>query len=234
MPVETPVPAIDTTTRAATADRAGSGATGDVLISVQDVVKHFEIRGGLLGISKIGAVRAVDGVSFEVRKGETLGLVGESGCGKTTLGKVILRLVEPTSGSVRFKGETIFDLPPAGTKGQGPDRVRLEDEEGPPRHAGRVPGPLRQPEPADVRRRDRRRGPDGPRPQGQGQARGRSSASCSARSASTRATSIATRTSSPAASASASASPGRSRSTRTSSSATSRCPPWTCRSRARS
>jgi oligopeptide transport system ATP-binding protein len=111
---------IDPTVRAATADRAGSGATGDILVSVRDVVKHFEIRGGMLGVTKIGAVRAVDGVSFDVRRGETLGLVGESGCGKTTLGKVILRLIEPTSGSVTFKGETIFDIPPAGTKGVKP------------------------------------------------------------------------------------------------------------------
>ena len=109
---------VDPTVRAATAERAGSGASGDVLVSVKDVVKHFEIRGGLLGVTKVGAVRAVDGVSFDVRRGETLGLVGESGCGKTTLGKVILRLLPPTSGSVQFKGETIFDIPAQGTKGK--------------------------------------------------------------------------------------------------------------------
>ncbi len=82
----------------------------DELISVENLVKHFEIRGGLLGIRKIGAVRAVDGVSFTVRRGETLGLVGESGCGKTTLGKVILRLIPATSGEVRVKGQPIFNL----------------------------------------------------------------------------------------------------------------------------
>jgi peptide/nickel transport system ATP-binding protein/oligopeptide transport system ATP-binding protein len=84
--------------------------SADELISVENLVKHFEIRGGLLGFRRIGAVRAVDGVSFTVRRGETLGLVGESGCGKTTLGKVILRLIPATSGEVRVKGQPIFNL----------------------------------------------------------------------------------------------------------------------------
>jgi peptide/nickel transport system ATP-binding protein/oligopeptide transport system ATP-binding protein len=88
-----------------------AGPSDDVLVSVENVVKHFDIKGGLLGSSKIGAVRAVDGVTFDVRRGETLGLVGESGCGKTTLGKVILRLLPPTSGRVTFDGEVIFDVP---------------------------------------------------------------------------------------------------------------------------
>lgn len=96
-------------------DRNGSDE-GDVLVSVRDLVKHFEVRGGVLGVSRIGAVRAVDGVSFDIRRGETLGLVGESGCGKTTLGKVILRLLEPTSGTVTFKGQQLFDVPPAGDR----------------------------------------------------------------------------------------------------------------------
>ena len=104
---------IDTTTPAAAVPRAGGG---EVLLRVDNLVKHFEIRGGLLGISKIGAVRAVDGVSFTVRRGETLGLVGESGCGKTTLGKVILRLLPPTSGRVELKGKVLFDVPAAGEK----------------------------------------------------------------------------------------------------------------------
>ncbi len=86
-------------------------APGGPLLEVVDVVKHFEIRGGLLGIARIGAVRAVDGVSFTVRRGETLGLVGESGCGKTTLGKVILRLLPPTSGKVTINGKVLFDVP---------------------------------------------------------------------------------------------------------------------------
>ena len=89
---------------------ARGGTAGAPLLEVTDVVKHFDIRGGLLGISKLGAVRAVDGVSFSVQEGETLGLVGESGCGKTTLGKVILRLIPPTAGSVAFEGKSLFDL----------------------------------------------------------------------------------------------------------------------------
>ena len=91
-------------------DKAVTSDKTETLVEVQDLVKHFEIRGGLLGFRKIGAVRAVDGVSFSVRKGETLGLVGESGCGKTTLGKVILRLIPATSGSVTIDGRSIFGL----------------------------------------------------------------------------------------------------------------------------
>jgi oligopeptide/dipeptide ABC transporter ATP-binding protein len=90
---------------------AGPAAAGGTLLEVRDLVKHFDIRGGLLGVSRIGSVRAVDGVSFSVRRGETLGLVGESGCGKTTLGKVVLSLIPATSGSVAVNGKTVFDIP---------------------------------------------------------------------------------------------------------------------------
>ncbi len=94
----------------------GSGAkdrgpsSDSVLVRVEHIVKYFDIRGGLLGISKLGAVRAVDDVSFEVRRGETLGLVGESGCGKTTLGKVLLRLIPATSGQVYVNDKPFFNL----------------------------------------------------------------------------------------------------------------------------
>ncbi len=82
---------------------------GDVLLEVQNLVKHFPVRGGLL--QRVQAwLRAVDDVSFFVRRGETLGLVGESGCGKTTLGRTVLRLIEPTGGQVFFEGQDVANM----------------------------------------------------------------------------------------------------------------------------
>ena len=81
-------------------------AHSSTLVEVRDLVKHFDIKGGILQ-RRIGVVQAVDGVSFEIRRGETLGLVGESGCRKTTVGRLILRLIEPTSGSIMFDGVDI-------------------------------------------------------------------------------------------------------------------------------
>jgi oligopeptide transport system ATP-binding protein len=84
----------------------------DVLLEVTDLVKHYPVSAGFLG-RQVGLVRAVDGVSFTIRRGETLGLVGESGCGKTTTGRCILQLERPTSGSVRFEGQELTTLSPA-------------------------------------------------------------------------------------------------------------------------
>jgi oligopeptide transport system ATP-binding protein len=82
----------------------------DILLDVKDLVKHFPVQQGVLA-SRLGKkVRAVDGVSFTVRKGETLGLVGESGSGKSTAGRAIMRLLEPTSGSVTFDGIDVLKL----------------------------------------------------------------------------------------------------------------------------
>ncbi|HOT91210.1 MAG TPA: dipeptide ABC transporter ATP-binding protein [Anaerolineae bacterium] len=83
--------------------------TGDDLIVVKDLVKYFPVRGGFL--QRVRAyVKAVDGVSFTIKRGETLGLVGESGCGKTTVGRTILRLIPPTRGHVYFEGKDVFAL----------------------------------------------------------------------------------------------------------------------------
>jgi oligopeptide transport system ATP-binding protein len=84
----------------------------ETLLRVTDLVKHFPVTGGLLS-RQTGTVRAVDGVSFELSRGETLGLVGESGCGKTTTGRCILQLERPTSGSIRFEGQELTTLPHA-------------------------------------------------------------------------------------------------------------------------
>ncbi|TAJ33603.1 MAG: ATP-binding cassette domain-containing protein [Reyranella sp.] len=81
------------------------------VLKVEGLVKHFPIHGGFLQ-RQVGAVRAVDGVSFSIRRGETLGLVGESGCGKSTIGKVVLKLIEPTAGSIALAGEDITHLKP--------------------------------------------------------------------------------------------------------------------------
>jgi oligopeptide transport system ATP-binding protein len=82
---------------------------GDTLLEVKNLKKHFPIKGGVFS-KTIGHVYAVDGVSFTLQSGETLGLVGESGCGKSTTGRTILRLIEPTEGSVVFEGQEITDL----------------------------------------------------------------------------------------------------------------------------
>jgi oligopeptide/dipeptide ABC transporter ATP-binding protein len=80
------------------------------LIEVRDLVKHFPIRKGVVFQRQVGAVRAVDGVSFDINEGETLGIVGESGCGKSTTARLITRLLEPTSGSILYEGRDISHL----------------------------------------------------------------------------------------------------------------------------
>jgi oligopeptide/dipeptide ABC transporter ATP-binding protein len=93
----------------ATAGNDGVGI-GDRLIEVRDLVKHFPLTKGILMRKQIGAVQAVDGLSFDVFRGETLGLVGESGCGKSTTARLVTRLLEPTSGTIVYRGRDIAHM----------------------------------------------------------------------------------------------------------------------------
>ena len=81
----------------------------EIVVDVQNLKKYFPIKSGILQRT-VGHVRAVDGVSLQIKKGETFGLVGESGCGKSTLGRTILRLIEPTEGSVKINGKDMSGL----------------------------------------------------------------------------------------------------------------------------
>jgi len=91
----------------APASNDGGGPKGDILLEVKNLKMYFPINAGLLIQKRVGDVKAVDDVSFFINRGETLGLVGESGCGKTTVGRTILQLYEPTGGEVIFEGEDI-------------------------------------------------------------------------------------------------------------------------------
>src|SRR5258708_23315021 len=95
---------------------APSAAPGEALVEVRDLAKHFPITKGILFARQVGAVKAVDGVSFDVRRGETLGLVGETGCGKSTTARLVLRLLAPTAGQGRFDGQDITHLRGAALK----------------------------------------------------------------------------------------------------------------------
>ena len=84
-------------------------SSSETLLRIENLTKRFSVTGGVFA-REIAKVHAVDGVSFEIRKGETLGLVGESGCGKSTTGRCILRLIEPTSGQIRFEDKDVMAL----------------------------------------------------------------------------------------------------------------------------
>src|SRR3954452_14852738 len=89
---------------------AKSNGAGESLLTVNNLVMHFPLTRGIIFQKKVGAVQAVDGISFDVKPGETLGLVGESGCGKSTTGRAILQLYKPTDGEVIFKGKDLTKL----------------------------------------------------------------------------------------------------------------------------
>ncbi|MGW2587951.1 ATP-binding cassette domain-containing protein, partial [Streptomyces virginiae] len=80
------------------------------LLEVKDLVKHYPLTRGIVFRKQVGAVKAVDGVSFDLRAGETLGIVGESGCGKSTVAKMLVNLERPTAGAISYKGEDITKL----------------------------------------------------------------------------------------------------------------------------
>ena len=115
----------------------------DNIVEVRDLVKEFPITGSYLARRRqLGAVHAVDGISFDVKRGETFGLVGESGCGKSTTARLLLRLLEPTSGSITFDGKEIATL--KAERGQAAA----------PRDADDLPGPVLVAEPAADGRHD--------------------------------------------------------------------------------
>ena len=190
------------------------------LLEVRNLVKEFGRSRGLF--RKGSVVRAVDDVSFPIEEGETFGLVGESGSGKTTTGRCILRLIEPTSGEVRFNGEDVLAL------------LTHAPARGAPRHADRVSGSVLVAQSAHARRHDRRGAAHHPPHRLEGRAAARASPSCSSSSASIRPSSTRYPHSSAAASGSASAWRARSRSTRRSSSPTNRSRRSTSRCRRRS
>ncbi|MFR9788930.1 dipeptide ABC transporter ATP-binding protein [Streptomyces sp. MB22_4] len=99
----------DPAAKAAVPEQASAPDEREVLLKVENLTKHFPIKKGILR-RQVGAVKAVDGIDFEVRKGETLGVVGESGCGKSTMGRVITRLQDPTGGKITFEGRDITRL----------------------------------------------------------------------------------------------------------------------------
>ena len=144
-------PSHDPPIRAETPARGAATTTAEPLVEVRDLVKHFPITQGVIFQRQIGAVKAVDGVSFDVLRGETLGIVGETGCGKSTTARLLVRLLDPTSGEVRVRG-------------RGHRQAQGRRAEGAaPRGADDLPGPVLVAEPAQDGRLDHLRSVRDPR-----------------------------------------------------------------------
>ena len=126
--------------------RTRRSASGEPLLRVEGLVKHFPLTQGIVFKKTVGQVRAVDGVNFTLGRGETLGLVGESGCGKSTVSKLLMTLEKPTAGSVVLQGRGHRE------RSSGRELRRL-----PPQHPDHLPGPLQLAEPAHDGRRHRGR-----------------------------------------------------------------------------
>src|SRR3989304_1285843 len=135
-----------------------NGSRDDVLVRVEDVKMYFPITAGVIFERTVANIKAVDGVSFDIHRGETLGLVGESGSGKTTIGRCILLLYKPTAGRIFFEGSDLTRL----RAGQG-RRTRPP----PPPRAFSFPAPLPPPPPREPRGQPQR-GAAGDPPVGQG------------------------------------------------------------------
>ena len=121
-------------------EAAGAPATvnGSALVELDDLRVWFPIKSGVFLDRHVGDVKAVDGVTLTIKRGETLGLVGESGCGKSTVGRAMLRLYRPTSGRITFDGRDITNA------------FGLGDAASAPAHADGVPGPVRLAQPATL------------------------------------------------------------------------------------
>ena len=107
-----------------TADTPTTSGNGTTCSRSRNLVKHFPITQGIIFQRQVGAVKAVDDISFDVKRGETLGIVGETGCGKSTTARLLVRLLDPTSGQIMFEGQDIASAQKDDAEGAAPRTCR--------------------------------------------------------------------------------------------------------------